>query len=901
VVLNHPADGPAAGERVILRDGSVASMREVRTSDAEALMALHDSVSAENLQLRFLSASKAGIRRYVQRLARPIADDHVSLIVEQADRILGVGVFERVPPPQRSAQSSRLTDVERAEVAFLVADDQHGRGVATLLFERLAEVARTRGISEFVADMLSHNTAMLQVATDLGYPARSVTDHEVTEMVVDLLADEQFLVASELRLQSAGRASLQPLLRPRGVAVVGASDQTSKVGGATLANIIRGGYTGPIYPISPDKSLVQGLPAFPSLRALPGPVDLVVFAVPAATVAALMAECRAAGARAVIVLSAGFADAGPAGLALQQELLETARRVGVRVVGPNCLGMTTWTADGSLAATFAPHLPARGGVGIMTQSGGLGIALLEHVRQAGIGVSTFLSVGNKVDVSGNDLLAWWAGDETTEVAVLYLESFGNPRRFARLARQLSRLKPVVVVKAGSSAVGSRAAQSHTAAGASPRRSVAALLRQAGVIQVEHIGELIETLTLLAIAPPPPGNQMAVLSNAGGLGILAADAGAAYGLQVADLPEDVRAELRRLLPASASTNNPVDTTPAAAIDSFVRAALLLASDPAVDALLVALTPTPLIDISVLERELAAAPLPKDKPTVLVVVGSGETVRTTNGAVHDGRPRLPVYAFPEAAVRSLARAAEYAAFRRRPEPARPVFSDIAPVKAYRLMTSSDAAAGSWLAPDLVADILGCYGITVSANRLATTAGQAILAAEELGWPVALKAVGPQLVHKSDRGGVALGLRDSRELRTAFATMRQRLGALMTGALVQPMAPAGIEMIVGVTSDPSFGPLVMCGLGGVWSDLLDDRAYRLTPLTELDAAEMVQGLKGYRLLQGYRGGPPADISALEKLILRIGRLADDVAKLDELDLNPVILHENGYSIVDAKLRCR
>jgi acyl-CoA synthetase (NDP forming)/GNAT superfamily N-acetyltransferase len=880
---------------VLLRDGTMGIIREVTLADHDLLLALHEGVSPRTLYLRFFSASRLSPRRYVERLLRPESDTHAGVVLETEGRLVGVAAYERLGDSSETASS--------AEAAMLVADDQHGRGIGTLLLEHLATLARSRGIHQFIAETLHENAAMLDVFREVGYDVSFRGSLDVVDVCINLAPGTNLLTAQDRRETLATRASLLSLMKPRSVAIVGASEKAHTVGTAVLKNVVEAGFTGPVYPVNSrfasqeGPHFLQGVTSFSRLSDLPGPVDLVVVAVPAAAVLGLVDECAAVGARTMVVVSAGFADAGPEGVLLQKNLQEKARRAGIRLVGPNCLGLISRTPNGMLAASFAPTLPVPGRVGILSQSGGLGIALLEHTREAGIGLSSLVSVGNKADVSGNDLLSWWDEDPQTDIAVLYLESFGNPRKFARLARHLAARKPVVAIKSGMSVIGARAAQSHTAAAATPAKTVAALFKQAGVINVQHVGELVDVLTLLSTQPLPSGPRLAIIGNAGGPGILAADAAAEYGLEVPVLSDATQSLLRSQLPAGAATANPVDTIASANGIQFKAAVSVLLDAPEIDALLAVITPTPLTEPSELVAALRDAGAGSTKPVVVTRIGA-DTV--TNVLASPDGAAIPSYAFPETAVHALSRAAEYRAFLDRPTGRVPHFPDIDRNAARSVMSDAlQAREDGWLDPQSTDRLLSAYGISTVASRVVTSAEDAAEAAIELGFPVVVKAVGPGLVHKTDIGGVQLNVTSSEGVRMVYQAMKRSIGAQMNAALIQPMAPAGIETIVGVTSDPAFGPLVMFGLGGIWADLLADQAFRLVPLTDVDAVELIEGLRTTPLLHGYRGTPACDVEAIKDLLLRVAQLADDNPELTELDLNPVVATSNGVLVLDAKVR--
>jgi len=551
-------------------------------------------------------------------------------------------------------------------------------------------------------------------------------------------------------------------------------------------------------------------------------------------------------------------------------------------------------------AMFAPQSPATGNVAFMSQSGGLGIELMSQAAGLGIGISDFVSVGNKADVSGNDLLQYWADDPHTDVILMYLESFGNPRKFARLARRIARAKPIVAVKSGRSAAGRRAASSHTAALATPDIAVDALFRQAGVIRVDTLDELLATAMLLAHQPVPEGRRVAIVSNAGGPGILAADACAGAGLEVPELSESSQGALRALVARDATVRNPVDLVAGATAEQFERALRIALQDDGIDALLAIFVPPLVTRAQDVARAIASASEGAgDKPVVACFLGKAGVPEELRG--ENGRRTIPSFAFPEAAAHALGRVAGLADWRRRPTGTVPVFGDIDLPGARAIVASAldMHPDGAWLDPDDAGALLACFGIPAAAFSVVSGLESAVAAADELGYPVALKTAVPEIVHKSDVGGVALDLDDAAAVERAYIHMAQALGGAMGPTVIQQMVAPGVETIVGVTHDPSFGPLVLFGLGGVTAELLADRAFRIVPITDEDAHELVRSLRGSPLLFGYRGRPDVDTGALEELLLRVGQLADELSEVAEMDLNPVVVSPDGVIAVDVKIR--
>ncbi len=868
---------------VVLADGGTVHLRPIQADDAAALVTFHDSLSEQTIYFRFFTFHPHLSEREILRFTQVDGVDRVAIVATLAGSIVAVARYDR------------LAMTDSAEVAFVVADQHQGRGLGTLLLEHLAAAARTNGITRFVAETLAQNRRMVGVFQDAGFQVTTTFEPGggVLRIEFPISPTAASLAAVEEREHRAEARSVGRLFQPRSVALIGPSTEPGSVGDRLLANLLDGGFDGPIYAVHPSASEMRGIPAWPSVTAIPGEVDLVVIAVPAPAVADAMSACAAKGVHGVVVVSAGFGEIGAA--EAEAELVRIARASGMRLVGPNCIGILD-TATG-LNATFAPFSPRRGNVAFLTQSGSLGIALLERSNRLGLGVSSFASVGNKADVSGNDLLQYWEDDPATDVVLLYLESFGNPRKFSRIARRVSARKPIVAVKAGRSNAGRRAAASHTAAQATPDTAVDALFEQAGVIRVDTLDQLFDVGQLLAHQPLPAGNRVGLLTNGGGLAILASDACDAAGLVVPELSPEVRAQLAALLGPNAATGNPVDMLASASPDAYGRAVDILMADPTLDALVVMFTPAT-ADTEGIATALAQAAADSGKPVLAVLLGVYDA---PSGLLAPSGRRVPLYPSPEPAVLALARAVAYVQARDRPAEEPPSFVDVDRPRARRIIEEALAAApdGTWLAADNAYELLTAYGVPFESTRVVTSATQAVAAARELGFPVALKVANPDIVHKTDVGGVRLGLRGGEDVRAAFVSMKERLGPSMGGAVVQPMAPAGVETIIGTVQDPRFGPLLMFGLGGVTTEVLGDRAFRLVPMSERDASDLIESIRGAPLLHGYRGAPPVDLAALRTLLLRIGLLADDCAEIVELDLNPVVAAVDGVVVVDAKIR--
>ena len=699
-------------------------------------------------------------------------------------------------------------------------------------------------------------------------------------------------------------SDLKVLFEPRSIAVIGAGRHRGTVGGEIFHNLLSNGFEGPVYPVNPSARTVQSVRAYASVEDIPDEVDFAVVVVPRDRVLAAVESCGRKKVKGIVVISAGFGETGAAGLKLQDALRDAVRNAGMRMIGPNCLGILNTDPRVKMNATFAPTWPPVGKVSFSSQSGALGLAILDYAAALGIGVRSFVSVGNKADVSGNDLIEHWENDPDTDVILLYLESFGNPRRFAQIARRVARKKPIVAVKSGRSAAGARAASSHTGALAGAETAVEAVFRQTGVIRTDTIEELFDMSMLLANQPVPKGNRVAIITNAGGPGIMATDACEANGLDVPPLTEATNAALRAFLPAEASVKNPVDMIASATADGYRGAIPLVLDDPNVDSLLVIFVPPLVTEASAVAAAirdgLSHAKHAADKTVLACFLGT-RGVPEALATLQAGR--IPSYAFPEAAAIALSRAVRYGEWRRRPEGVAPALRiDLPRAKAAMPESSEDG----WLDADRVREILTAYGIRTPAATRAATIDAAVYAAEGIGYPVAVKLDSKSISHKSEVGGVKLALSDAAAVRTAWTEIAQRLAALgreseMEGVVVQEMAPEGVETIVGATNDPGFGPLIMYGLGGFHVEALKDVAFGVAPLTDADADDIIAHVKGSVLLEGYRGSPKADRDALRDTILRVSQLVTDFPQVLEMDLNPVRVLPRGAGViaVDARIR--
>lgn len=871
---------------VVLRDGSTLHLRPTRPGDHADLVDFYSRLSPESRTFRFFSGG--------------------GNFGDVVTRLLDLDYRRRYGLVATSGRDAKLVAhafyaagvVDRAEVALAVSDELQGKGVGTILLGHLAQAAEAAGIPEFEAEVMYANDKMTQVFLESGFPVRRkfISGNIHFEFPTELSGDA--LERFESRERTAAAAALRYVLEPKSVAVIGASRSQESVGGRIVLNLLEAGFKGQLHPVNRSAVTIQGLTAFASIGDVPAPVEMAVIAIPAAEVVEVARQCAASGVRALVVISSGFGEAGAEGVERQRELLAVCRESGMRLVGPNCLGVLNTAPAVRLNATFAIPLPPPGSVGFMSQSGALGISAVSFAAARGIGISTFVSVGNKADISGNDLLQYWEQDSQTKVCLLYLESFGNPRKFARVARRVARQKPIVVVKSGRSPAGSRATSSHTGALiADSDLTVDALFNQAGVIRTDTVAELLDVAALLAGPGAPTGPRVGIVTNAGGPGILCADTLQTGGLEVPAFSPGLRKRLAGFLPGHASSLNPVDMTAAASGDQYRQVLNEVAASGEVDALVTIFIPPMITAASEVAEAVRAAAKATALPLLAVFMSAGGPPQSPDDEV-----AIPTYSFPEEAGRALVHAARYAVWRREPEGTVPVLEGIQRPEADGLLAHRLAAGGGWLEAEELAALLQCYGLPLAESRVARSAREAGRFAAEMGGLVAVKAIAKGLLHKTEVGAVRLDLRGGAAVRRAAGEMTARMrpgGLETTGFIVQRMAPAGVEMLVGVVHDRHFGPVVACGAGGTQAELLRDVSLRITPLSDRDAAAMIRSLQTFPLLEGFRGAPHARVEALEDVLLRVSALVEDHPELAEMDLNPVVVGPAGAVIIDARAR--
>ncbi|MFG3027026.1 GNAT family N-acetyltransferase [Streptomyces sp. NPDC048253] len=902
---------------VVLRDGGTARIRPITVDDAERLVSFYEQVSDESKYYRFFAPYPRLSDKDVHRFTHHDFVDRVGLAATVGGEFIATVRYDRIGADGMAASAP----ADEAEVAFLVQDAHQGRGVASALLEHIAAVARERGIRRFAAEVLPANNKMIKVFTDAGYTQKRSFEDGVVRLEFGLEPTERSVAVQRAREQRAEAHSVGRLLAPGSVAVVGTGRSPGGVGRSVLGNLREAGFTGRLYAVNKafpeDLKEVDGVPAHRSVRDIAAPVDLAVVAVPAEQVPEAVTECGEHGVQGLVVLSAGYAESGPDGRERQRELVRHARAYGMRIIGPNAFGVINTSPEVRLNASLAPEMPRPGRIGLFAQSGAIGIALLSrlHRRGGGVtgvtGVSTFISSGNRADVSGNDVLQYWYDDPDTDVALMYLESIGNPRKFTRLARRTAAAKPLVVVQGAGSAPQGHAVRATRL----PHATVSALLRQAGVIRVDTITELVDAGLLLARQPLPTGPRVAILGNSESLGLLTYDACLSEGL--------------RPLP-------PLDLTTEASAQDFHAALARALADETCDAVVV--TAIPAIgerspgDAELAEALRSAAAAAPAKPVLVVHVELGGLAmalsaatstapraeaapRARTGVPEDAQPvptavaapegthLIPAYPAAERAVRALAEAVKYAQWRREAADAGkvPEYEDIDEKGAAELIGGLLARGqGLTLGTDETCELLGRYGIRTRRAIPAPTPDEAARAATALGYPVALKATAPHLRHRADLGGVRLDVADEEQLRRSYAELTELFGKPEEiRPVVQAMAPRGVDTVVRAVIDPAAGAVLSFGLAGAASQLLGDMAHRLVPVTDREASSLIRSIRTAPLLFGWRGSTPVDTAALEELLLRVSRLVDDHPEVVAVTLEPVVVAPHGLSVLGASVR--
>lgn len=878
---DYPADWEAD---VVLADGGTMHIRPVLPEDVPRIEAFHARQSPESIYFRYFSPRPRLSGRDLERLTNIDYTDRMAFVGLIGDDLVGIARYDRLPT--RSV----------AEVAFFTDDQHTGRGMATVLLEFLAAAARDVGIAGFTASVLPHNRKMLSVFHQAGFETKSRFEEGIIEVELGIEPTPDALAKIEDRARIAYARSVQRILSPRSVAVIGASRTPGSIGYEVVRRIIRGGFAGPVYPVNTDALHVASVRAYPTVLDVPDDVDLAVICTPADRVPTVVEQCAFKRVQGLVVISAGFAEVGGEGAERERHIVELAHRHGMRLIGPNSMGVINTNADVRLEGTFLgpPSLPGR--IGFSSQSGTLGAAVLAHARRLGLGVSTFVSVGNRPDVSGNDLLQYWETDPDTDVVLLYLENFGNPRNFARICRRLTRTKPVVAVKSGRSLPRAAACESAADDDWPGEASIDAMLRQTGVIRVDTLDQLFDVARVLTHQPVPTGNRVAVISNSWGPAVLAADACAGAGLELSTFASTTTARLRDAVPAiahgrSEQAQNPLDLGFDAGPDEYRATFEAVLADPGVNAILVVHAPPSMFEDDEVRGAIADAAATAQVPVVATFLGlGGHTV------AHPVRS-VPVFEFPEGAAHALGQVAAYGTWRAQEPGMVPEYADL-DVDAGRAVVTDvfvDSPDGRWLAPGQARAVVDAAGVRTAPQELVDDADSAVRAAEEIGYPVAIKATGLPKLAKTEAGGVAVDVHDPEEVRMAYRRMCDLLGDAMQPAVVQGMAPPGIDCLVEIHQHPSLGAIVSFGLGGVSVRGLDSSMHVL-PLTDADAQRLVAASAVAELLSGE--GPPA-LRAIQEVVLRLAALADELPELAVVRCNPVIVSAQGAFVTDTRVK--
>ena len=879
-------------DTVVTGDGSLAVVRAVRTTDLDALVRLHTEAPDESIYRRFFSLNRAYAERYVTGICAQTSTTW-SLLAEVDGQVVGVASAEPIPDTGPAEEPC-------AEVAVLVASSYHGRGIGTLLVEHLADwITAELGITRFLAEVLMENTAMLRVFHDAGFTISSQREHGIVALSMDVRPTGAAVAAMDRRERRAESESLRHLFEPRSVAVVGVSRHRGGIGREVAENVAGGGYDGDLYVVGRSGLSVQGAHTVTDVQDLPSELDLAVVSVPPGRLEATIQTLARNGTHACIVLTSGLGETGGAGREVEQRLAATARDHGMRLVGPNCFGVTSRLRETSLNATFGGPLHEPGRFALASQSGGVGISALHHARQRRLGLACFASLGNKLDVSGNDLLAAWADDPDIAAAGLYLESFGNPQKFARLAATFGRTKPLLAVFGGHSVAGHRAGTTHTAASATPDRALQAMFATSGVIEADGVSDLVDTALLLTGQPLPLGARVAVVSNAGGLGILAADQAHRAGLEVVELPVTVVDTLRAAVPTAAGLRNPVDLGAGATAESFAAAMRLLLQSDAVDTILVDVADTAVTDVAgivdgliqVVREDRSAPPDTSAHPKPCLLVMEGET---SGDELADGA--FACYRDIEGAVRALAHAVRYARWRASTATAEAEPSAL-PWRFAGPSRPPGVGPGRWLQAHEAERLLSGVGVRSAPSAVLSSADEAVAAAERIGYPVVVKTALPEVVHKTDRALVRTGLYDADQVSVAVRTVQAVTGP-RSPVLVQAQV-TGPEIAVGLVREGRFGPLVMVASGGVSLDLWADQQFLMPPFTSEQVHRSLESLRTWPLLAGFRGTQPVDVDSLVAVVEGVQALALRRPDVLEMDLNPVIVTPGGAVCVDAKVK--
>ncbi|MBN2039212.1 MAG: GNAT family N-acetyltransferase [Spirochaetes bacterium] len=885
--------------RIILKDGSVIQFRPIKVEDADKWLEFYESLSERTKYLRMQYVPKEMDKEGALRYCTVDYTNTFAFIAEAKEdretRIVAVGRYSRMPSGST------------AEIAFVIEDEYQERGIGTKLIEWLAIVARNNDIDTFEALVLTENTGMLSVFQGYGFHMKREIKGNAYQITFPLTKTPEVIKKKEERALAATINSLKHIMNPRSVAVIGASNRPGAIGQLVFQSMIQSGFTGVVYPVSSRSSSVMAVKSYYSVLDIPDEIDLAIIVVPASQVLNVTDECGRKKVKGIIVISDGFKERGEEGAALENELRETAFGYGMRIIGPNCMGLINTDPKVNLNATFALIQPDPGNIAFITQSGALGLGILQYAKSLDIGFSSYISVGNRTDIASTDMLQYWEKDPATKVILLYLESFDNPDIFSRISRRISAKKPILAIKGGNTAEGSKAASSHTGAMATPAVVSDALFHQAGILRIRNIEDIFHSAMLLANQPVPKGRNVAILTNGGGPGTLAADACAQHGLILPDISDETLKKLRAVMKRDIGISNPFDLTAGISAVEFENALKILVEDPDFDSIVTIYIPPAGENIDDIEEAIKNS-IPVltqyEKPIVACFVGQ----TGIKGRDMTDDHFVPYYMFPEDAVLALAHAVRYGEIQRKENGSIPEFQDVDRKKAKQLI--KDVLTGNserplWVPPVVIDEVFKCYGIKAADMKIALSEDDAVSAADQMGYPVVVKLESSTISHKSDVGGIVLNVKTPDEVKKAFSTIRDNLKKIgreneMQGVMVQKMVTEGSEVIIGLNENSTLGHVIMFGLGGIYAELINDSALRLHPLTDTDVRELIDSVKMSKLLKGYRGSEPLDTGSLEDLLLRVSAMVEDIPQIAEMDLNPVkvLPQGSGYCVVDSRM---
>jgi acetate---CoA ligase (ADP-forming) len=885
--------------RVILKDGSTTTFRPITINDVDAWLEFYGTLSDRTKFLRLHHIPKEMRREDAVRFCAVDYKNSFAFVAEAIEegkkRMVAVGRYNRLP--------SGTT----AEIAFVIEDKYQEKGIGTKLIEWLVIVARENDIDTFEAYVMQENKTMLSVFQGYGYHMKREIRDNIVNITFPLTNTPEVVKKKDERSLEATYNSLRSIMKPRSVAVIGASNRKGSIGQLVFQSVMQNGFSGIVYPVTPSSKAVMSVRTYNSLMDVPGEVDLAIIVVPSSQVLQIVDECGRKKVKGIIVISDGFKERGHEGAAMERTLRETAFGYGMRIIGPNCMGFINTDPKISLNATFALISPMPGNIAFISQSGALGLGILQFAKKHDIGFSSFISVGNRADIASTDMLLYWEKDVDTKVILLYLESFDNTDKFSRISKRVSLKKPILAIKGGTSDAGSRAAMSHTGAMATSDIVSDALFRQAGIIRVDSIENLFHSARLLSSQPVPKGRRVAILTNGGGPGTLAADACSYNDLILPMMSRETTEKLKAVITRDIGISNPLDLTAGISAKEFEDSLRILAEDSDNDAIIIIYVPPAGTGIKPVEDAIKnVAPIARKQGKSIMACFVGQT--DVAGRHMPNEQFVPYYLFPEDAVIALTKAVRYSEMLREDHGSIPEFQDIdskAGKQLIKTVLTTSPERPLWVPSGEMNKLFGNYGIRMVETRLAETAQEAASVAEKIGFPVVVKLVSSTISHKSDVGGVILDVNTPEEAHSAFNRIRDSLAKIgrqneMQGVMIQKMIKDGVELIVGVKEDPSLGHVIMFGLGGIYAELLKDTSVRLHPLRDLDAKEMIRSVKMAELLKGYRGSTPMDIKSLEELLLRLSAMVEDIPQITELDMNPVKVFPQGqgYCVVDSRI---